>query len=108
MYRTVASRRFLVGRLDCGVLLLDNLRQNSQSRQVVLHLLKSGQDGLAVVGHGLIVSCLILLHRGLAQPGIEKRFSETRPDGPDAARPGEPLQEARVLQAARSRQRKFG
>jgi len=41
--------------LDGGVLLLDFLGKNAQGSKVVLNLLEGNQDGLAIVGNGLIV-----------------------------------------------------
>ena len=78
-------------RLDRGILLLDNLRQDSESGQVVLDLLEGGQHGLPVIRHGLVISGLELLHGGPAQSGVEDGLGEARTDGPQPARPGEPF-----------------
>ena len=58
LYRTVGFLKTSVGRFDRGVLLLDHLRQDSQSRQVIFHLLEGCQHRLPVIRDGLIVGCL--------------------------------------------------
>src|SRR6202042_2598993 len=77
------DRQQPLGRRDRRILLFYLLRQDPQRGQVVLHLLKRGQHGLPVSGHGLIVSRLILLHRRTAQPGVEQRFGQRRAYRPE-------------------------
>jgi hypothetical protein len=56
---------------DGGILLFDNLIEDTQGCQTVFDLLKSGQNSLAVIRNDLLVRGLILLNRGPAQSRIK-------------------------------------
>ena len=81
------------------------MRQNAQRREIVFHLLKSGQHRLPVIGHGLVVERLVLLHRRPPQPAVEKRLRQRRPHGPEAAWPGEPVDDRSGSESRRGAQR---
>ena len=77
----------LCGR-DRDVLLLNFLGENPEAGKIILHLLKRGEDSVAVVGDRLIVLGAILFDGGTAQASIVNQLRYGWSDGPGPARPG--------------------
>ena len=93
---------------DRGVLLLDDLGQNSQRCQIVLDLLKGRQNRLPIIRDGLIVVGPVLLDRSSAQSRIENCFRKAWSHGPKAAWPSEPVRDAKSFRIHQRRSENIG
>src|SRR5580698_6165411 len=80
-------------------LLLGFILQYAQRGKIVLYVLKGGQDALAIGGNRGIVGCLRLFEGALAFPEIEQRVRYRRTQRPEAAGPGEQIDEAGSFEA---------
>ena len=56
---------------------------------VVFHLLEGGERDLPIVGEVGVVLGLVLVQLGAVEETVEDDLRNRRPDGPDAAGPGE-------------------
>src|SRR5271157_5793648 len=84
--------------LDGRVLFLNFLRKNAQGREIVLDLLKRGQDRAAIVRDHLIILRAVLFHGGATQTAIVNRLGNGRAHGPEPAWPSKPTGTGRGLE----------
>jgi hypothetical protein len=86
------------------LLLVCFLREHAEGGEVVLDLLKGRQRGLAVAGHQGVVVGERRLGRGVAASRIKEGVRHGQADGPQEARPVQPVRDGGAFESCRSAQ----
>ena len=77
--------------------------EDPERGEVVLHVLEGGEDGLAIGRDGGVIDGAGLVGKGAPESGVEDRLRGGGSDGPETARPDEPVRQVANLRSRRRR-----